>query len=110
MPPELQQYQQENESFSTSGDHQLGETTVNVKYIAVENCENYKNCYVQNEILDCKILHPIFTTLEERTQSEMIENKTKTEIIIEINALFDKIPKKLKYKKYIMPYVKNKSK
>ena len=37
----------------------------------------------------------------------MIENKTKAEIIIQINTLFYKIlRKKMKYKKYLMPSVK----
>ena len=41
----------------------------------------------------------------------MIKNKTKAEIIIQINTLFYKIlRKKMKYKKYLIPSVKNKSK
>ena len=76
------------------GDYQLDETLVNVKYIAVEKYKNYKNCYAQNGIFGCKILHPVFIALEERAQSKMIKNETKAEIIIEINALFNKIPKK----------------
>ena len=58
--------------LTSFNDHQLDETLVSVTYIAVENYENYKNCYVQNGIFACKILHPIFITLEERAQSEMI--------------------------------------
>lgn len=80
--------------LTSFGNYQLDEPLVNVKQIAVENYKNYKNCYVQSGIFGCRILHPIFITLEEKAQSKIIENKAKAEIIIEIKALFNKIPKK----------------
>ena len=80
--------------LTSFGNYQLDEPLVNVKQIAVENYKNYKNCYAQSGIFGCRVLHPIFITLEEKAQSEIIENKAKAEIIIEIKALFNKIPKK----------------
>ena len=65
---------------------------LNLKYVARENYENYKENYAKTNMFGCKKLNPVFVTKYEREESQKIENKTKKEIINEIKSLLAEIP------------------
>ena len=72
----------------------LDSSLAEVKYIAKNNYENYKNNFFETGMYNAKILQPIFVTNEERVEFEKIENKTKAYIIQEINNMLDAFPNK----------------
>ena len=72
----------------------LDSSLAEVKYIAKNNYENYKNNFFETGMYNAKILQPIFVTNEERVEFENIENKTKAYIIQEINNMLDAFPNK----------------
>ena len=71
----------------------LDSSLAEVKYIAKNNYENYKNNFFETGMYNAKILQPIFVTNEEQVEFEKIENETKAYIIQEINML-DAFPNK----------------
>ena len=70
----------------------LDNQLANLKYAARENYENYKEHYTKTKMFGCKILNPVFITKYELEESQRIENKTKKEIINEINLLLAEMP------------------
>ena len=78
--------------LTSISDQILDNQLVNLKYVARENHENYKEDYAKTNMLGCKILNPVFVTKHEREESQKIENKTKKEIMNEIKPLLAEMP------------------
>ena len=72
----------------------LDSSLAEVKYIATNIYENYKNNFFETGMYNAKTLQPIFVTNKERVEFEKIESKTKAYIIQKINSMLDAFPNK----------------
>ena len=81
-------------SLTSISNQILDNQLVNLKYVTIENYDNYKENYTKTNMFGCKILNPVFITKYEQKESQKIENKTKKEITSEIKLLLVEMPTK----------------
>ena len=65
-----------------------------IKYIAEDNYENYKRNFYQTGTYFTKIKTPVFVMQSDRIEYNKTENKTKSEIIVQIDELLKDISDK----------------